>query len=137
MKIFKYPVIVHWGDTDPAKIVFYPNYFAWFDESTRLYFDSVGLDWDTLMVKYSTPGLPIVEANARFLAPSWFRDTIVIETTIGQWNEKTVRVDHKVINGDRTAVEGFETRVWTNPHPTDPKRFRAIPIPAEIKAAFE
>src|SRR6267378_3648872 len=24
MKTFRYNVIVHWGDTDPAKIVFYP-----------------------------------------------------------------------------------------------------------------
>lgn len=137
MKTFKYPVIVHWGDTDPAKIVFYPNYFAWFDESTRLFFDSVNLDWDTLMKTYKVPGLPIVEANARFLAPSWFRDVIVVESSIGLWNDKTFRVDHKVINGDKTAVEGYEMRVWSNPHPTDPRRFRATSIPAEIKAAFE
>ena len=38
-------------------------------------------------------------------------------------------------NGDKTAVEGYEVRVWSNPHPTDPRRFRATSIPAEIKAA--
>ena len=137
MKTYKHAVIVHWGNTDPAKIVFYPNYFAWFDESTRLLFDSAGLDWDTLMNTYDIIGLPIVEANARFLAPSWFRDTIVIETGIGQWNDKTFRVDHRVINGGRTAVEGYEPRVWAAARPDDPRRFRAMPIPPEIKSAFE
>ena len=68
--------------TDPAKIVFYPNYFAWFDESARMYFDSVGLDWDTLMQKYGIPGLPIVEAKANFLAPCVFRDEITIVTPV-------------------------------------------------------
>src|SRR5512139_1297408 len=56
MKTYRHNVIVHWGDTDPARIVFYPNYFAWFDESTRLFWDSVGLDWDTLGKKYGVIG---------------------------------------------------------------------------------
>ena len=124
-------------DTDPAKIVFYPNYFAWFDESARLYFDSVGLPWEKLMEKYGIPGLPIVEAKARFLAPCRFRDEIVIESEISKWNDKTFEISHAVLNRGLRAVEGYEIRVWTNRHPEDPSRFRAIPIPAEIKAAFE
>src|SRR6185295_11579207 len=52
VKTYRHNVSVHWGDTDPARIVFYPNYFEWFDQSTRLFFDSVGLDWDSLAKKY-------------------------------------------------------------------------------------
>jgi 4-hydroxybenzoyl-CoA thioesterase len=70
LKTYRHNVVVHWGDTDPAKIVFYPNYFAWFDQSTRLLFDSVGLDWDKLLRNYGVPGLPIVEAKAKFIAHS-------------------------------------------------------------------
>ena len=137
MKTYHHKVIVHWGDTDPAKIVFYPNYFAWFDESTRMFWDSVGLDWETLMAKYAIPGLPIVEANARFIAPCHFRDEIVIETSIGKWNDKTFQVNHAVLNKGVRSVEGYETRVWTMRRPEDPSRFKAVPIPPEIKAAFE
>src|SRR5258708_38595606 len=63
VKTYQHHVAVHWGDTDPARIVFYPNYFEWFDQSTRLFFDSVGLDWDLLGKKYGIMGLPIVEAK--------------------------------------------------------------------------
>lgn len=28
----EYRVKVHWGDTDAAGIVFYPNYYKWMDE---------------------------------------------------------------------------------------------------------
>jgi 4-hydroxybenzoyl-CoA thioesterase len=137
MKVYHHKVIVHWGDTDPAKIVFYPNYFAWFDESARMYFDSVGLDWDTLMAKYGISGLPIVEAKANFLAPCLFRDEITIETSIGKWNEKTFEMRHAVVNRGVRAVEGYEMRVWARPREDDPKRLKAFPIPPEIKAAFE
>ena len=137
MKTYRHNVTVHWGDTDPANIVFYPNYFAWFDESSRLYFDSVGLPWETLMEKYGIVGLPIVEAKARFLAPSVFRDEIVIESAIGKWNDKTFEISHAVLNRGLRAVEGYEIRAWTQRRPDDPTRLKAVPIPPEIKAAFD
>ena len=137
MKSYRHQVAVHWGDTDPAKIVFYPNYFSWFDESTRMLFDSVGLDWDTLLARYGVTGLPIVEANARFISPSRFRDQLTVESQIGKWNDKTLVVNHVIFNGSTRAVEGYEIRVWTMPREGDPARLKAAPIPAEIKAAFE
>jgi 4-hydroxybenzoyl-CoA thioesterase len=137
VKTFRYNVIVHWGDTDPAKIVFYPNYFIWFDESTRLFWDSVGLDWDSLGKRYGVLGLPIVEAQAKFVSPSRFRDEIVVESRITEWNDKTFKISHAVLNKGQRAVEGYEIRVWAVPRPEDPSRLKAMPIPPEVKAAFE
>jgi 4-hydroxybenzoyl-CoA thioesterase len=34
------------------------------------------------------------------------------------------------------GVEGFETRVWVGRDPADDKRIKAVPIPAEVVAAF-
>ena len=137
MKTYRHDVVVHWGDTDPAGIVFYPNYFEWFDQSTRLFWDSLGLDWDSLAKKYGIVGLPIIEAKARFITPSMFRDEIVVETHISKWNDKTFEVSHAVLNRGVRAVEGYEIRVWAQKRPDDPGRLKAVPIPEEIKAAFE
>ena len=137
MKKYQHDVIVHWGDTDPAKIVFYPNYFVWFDESTRLLWDSVGLNWNVLMDKYGVIGLPIVDAQARFLLPSRFRDEIVVETSIGKWSEKTFVMNHVIYNQGNKSAEGSETRVWALRHPEDPARLKAGAIPPEIIQAFE
>jgi 4-hydroxybenzoyl-CoA thioesterase len=137
MKTIRHPVNVHWGDTDPAKIVFYPNYFSWFDQSTRMLFESVGIDWDTLMARYGVPGLPIVEANGRFIAPCRFRDQLEVESRIGTWNDKTFVVQHTVWNGTLKCVEGHEVRVWSKPREDDPARLKAHSIPPEIRAAFD
>jgi 4-hydroxybenzoyl-CoA thioesterase len=137
MKTYRHDVVVHWGDTDPAGIVFYPNYFEWFDQSTRLFWDSLGLDWDSLAKKYGIVGLPIIEAKARFIAPSMFRDEIVVETHISKWNDKTFEVSHAVLNRGVRAVEGYEIRVWAQKRSDDPGRLKAVAIPEEIKAAFE
>src|SRR6266699_3165088 len=117
VKTYRHNVAVHWGDTDPARIVFYPNYFEWFDQSTRLFFDSVGLDWDSLGKKYGIMGLPIVEDKARFLAPCKFRDEIVIESHVDKWNDKTFEVCHSVLFCFFKQKTAYEIRVWAHRHP--------------------
>ena len=137
MKTYRHKVTVHWGDTDPAKIVFYPNYFVWFDQSALLLFDSVGLDWDTLMSRYGVSGVPIVEAKSRFIAPCRFRDEIVVESHVAKWSEKTFELSHTVLNGARRAVEGYEIRAWCKPDPDAPGGLKAFAIPPEVRAAFD
>jgi 4-hydroxybenzoyl-CoA thioesterase len=39
---------VDWGDCDPAGIVFYPRYFAWFDRAAHRFFEAKGLDHHTV-----------------------------------------------------------------------------------------
>lgn len=34
-----YTFKVRWGDTDPAKIVFFPNFYRWMDEATHEFFE--------------------------------------------------------------------------------------------------
>jgi len=135
-KVHHHQVVVQWGDTDPAKIVFYPHFFAWFDESTRGLFDSAGLDWDMLMDRYGIVGVPLVTASATFRRPAVFRDTLTIESSITRWNDTTFVVTHHILRATTLIAEGTETRVWATPHPDDPKRLRPTPIPPEIIAAF-
>ena len=37
---------VYWGDTDMAGIIFYPNYFKWFDIGWHHLFKKIGLPID-------------------------------------------------------------------------------------------
>jgi 4-hydroxybenzoyl-CoA thioesterase len=137
MKIYQHRIRVHWGHTDPARIVFYPNYFAWMDESAQLLFDSVGLGWNALKEKYGVPGLPLVEAKSRFVSPSRFGDEIIVESSVAKWNDKTVELSHRITNAGKVAVEGMEIRVWAAPHPEDPSRLKAVSIPEEVRKAFD
>ncbi len=137
MKTSRYPIRVHWGDTDPASIVYYPNYFRWFDQGTTALFESVGFDWDTLTAKFGVIGVPIVEAKSRFIAPCSFRDSIIVESSVSRWSSKTFQISHTILNHGKPAVEGYEMRVFAKPHPEDPGRIKASSIPAEFRRAFD
>jgi 4-hydroxybenzoyl-CoA thioesterase len=133
----RHPVTVHWGDTDPAAIVYYPNVFRWFDQGTTTLFESAGFDWETLTGSFDVVGVPIVEAQSRFVAPLRFRDRIIVESAITRWSAKAFHISHKILNREATAVEGYEVRVLARPHPDDPARITACPIPARFRKAFE
>ena len=48
-----YDVIIKWGDCDPAGIVFYPQFFAMFDEATGFLFQAAsGMTRTTLIRHY-------------------------------------------------------------------------------------
>ena len=128
---------ISWGHCDPAKIVFYPNYFIWFDQSAHHLFDKAGANMSDLMDQYGVVGLPIVDAHAEFIYPSKYGDEIEVTSWISEWSAKTLIVTHEIHNNGLLAVKGTEVRVWAKPHPDDPKRLQAQVIPDSIRASFD
>lgn len=128
-------IVVGWGDCDPSKIVFYPNYFSWFDAGTHLLFREAGLPIDTLEERYGFL-LPLTEASARFLRPSRYGQPIEIRTRIDEWQEKGFSVFHQGYRDGVLLLEGREVRVCGRRHPDDPERLQAVPVPKEFIAAF-
>jgi 4-hydroxybenzoyl-CoA thioesterase len=129
-------ILIEWGDCDPAGIVFYPRYFAWFDAATAALFAAAGLPIHKLFPDYGIAGMPMVDTRARFFEPARFGDEAHIESTIAEFRRSSFDVRHRLLRGDTLTVEGFETRVWTVWDPENLERLKAAPIPAEVIALF-
>jgi 4-hydroxybenzoyl-CoA thioesterase len=63
-------------------------------------------------------------------------DDLVLESHVAEWREKTFVVRHIMRRGDEVLLDGTELRAWVVKHPDDPRRFQALPIPEEIRAAL-
>ena len=129
-------VVVEFGHCDPAGIVFYPNYYRWFDAGTCHLFDAVGQSWKQLKARYGIIGVPLLEAHAKFLMSATFGETLQIESTIVEWGRKTFVVKHTVRRGASVLAEGSETRVFVATYPEDETRIKAVAVPEAVKAAF-
>jgi len=126
------PVTVEWEDCDPAGIVFYPKFFAFFDQSSWNLFYEVGLTWEVMKERFGAVGIPIVDAHAQFRYPCRFKDRLTVTSTITEWKTKTLKVTHTIHNGEHLAVTGYEVRIWGLPHPDDPRRLKSVPFPDEV-----
>ena len=128
---------IEWGDCDPAKIVYNPRFFDWFDNCTGGLFAAAGFHKAWLLEHTEFTGFPIVESRARFLKPSRFGDHIVIETQATDIRRSSFDIRHQLFNGGVLSVEAFETRVWTGRHPDDPEKLKSMPIPDDIAARLK
>lgn len=137
MLVNKRSIRIEWGDCDPLGIVYFPRYFEFFDACTNALFERVGLPKHEMLQKYSIAGIPLVESRARFLLPSSFDETVVVESNVTEWGKASFSVHHRLFKGDALAVEGFEKRVWVVHAPEEKSKIKSQPIPREIIERFE
>ena len=120
---------VEWGQCDPARIVFYPHYFAWFDTAFQHWLRCAGLSQAMLTERYGVVGTPILEANAKFLVASTDGDRLEAEARIEKFGPKRFRIDYRLSRDRQLLVEGFEIRAWVA---KVGDRLRSLPIPPEF-----
>jgi 4-hydroxybenzoyl-CoA thioesterase len=125
-------ILVEFGDCDPADIVFFANYFRWFDDCTAALFTAAGLPPRQLFKSYGVMGIPIVDARARFIAPSTHGDELEVESGVTEWRKSSFVITHKFFRDGELTLEGRETRVWAAAHPTESHRMKGVPLPAEV-----
>ena len=125
-------VRIEWGDADPARIVFYPNYFRWFDAAGHQLFESLGISHND-QLDGGRVGFPIVEAHAEFRRPGMYADHIEVRAEITEVGAKVFKVVYQVWREDVMLLEGYEKRVIAQPHPEDPKRIQAVPIEGVLR----
>jgi 4-hydroxybenzoyl-CoA thioesterase len=133
MLVNRMPIQVDFGDCDPAGIVFYANYFRWFDRCTNALFEAAGLPVSRMFKEYSIAGVPIVDTHARFFFPSRYGDQIEAESTIVEWKTSSFVIRHHFYRDGKLLLEGLETRVWAAFDGSDSNRLKGMPIPEEVK----
>lgn len=128
-------VDVHFGDCDPAGIVFFPNFSRWMDAASLKFFMDCGLPpWRELVKTRGIVGTPLLEINTKFIKAVTYGETITIATWIEEWREKVFVQMHRVTRGDDLICEGREVRAFVKRDADNPDRLRAIPVPDDIKA---
>jgi 4-hydroxybenzoyl-CoA thioesterase len=127
---------IAFSDCDPAQIVFFANYFKWFDTASREFFTACGIpSWRDTERSSGIIGTPLVDAQAKFLASATYGEDIEIESAVESWGNKSFVMRHVARRGDTVLVEGREVRVFAVKDPADPLRIKAIPIPEDIRSA--
>jgi 4-hydroxybenzoyl-CoA thioesterase len=129
--------VVEWGQCDPSGIVFNSRFFEMFDVSTWLLFEAaLGVKPHELAKAFDIVGLPLVDARANFLKPAKFGDVVAIASQVAEFRRSSFEIEHLLsINGE-LAVEGGETRVWAVRDKTNPEKFGAVAIPADVIVRF-
>lgn len=123
---------VIYGDTDAGQVVYYANYFRWFESGRREMFRSLHIDYNDLEKKGIIT--PVVEAHCNYLHPARYDDIVVIETRISEIKEKSVKFEHKVLRkkDKKLLAAGYTINVFV-----DKKRMKSVKIPNDIRKSLK
>lgn len=87
-------VRVLYSDTDAYGVVWHGAYVKWLEAGRVELSEMLGLPLETLEQQGVT--FPVVELNIRYKSPALFNERIVIETTIDELKNTSVKFAHRI-----------------------------------------
>src|SRR3954447_18779188 len=100
--VHRFPCQVHWGDCDPAGIIFYPTYFRWIDAASWTLFETAG--YGVKWMRDNHMAMPLVSAQCEFIAPAAQGDRCEVRSRIGRFGGKSFVVEHDVVRADGVTL---------------------------------
>jgi 4-hydroxybenzoyl-CoA thioesterase len=144
MKEFIYTQRVAFGDCDPARIVWFPNFFRWIDSASRHFFVGCGVPpWHETEKALGIIGTPLVDTHATFIKTASYGDELHIHTSIPEWRNKSFVQRHRVMrdNGQGAAPDLImhcdEVRIFAGRREGENNGVYSLPIPQEIRRLCE
>jgi len=128
---------VRWSDCDPAGIVFYPNYYAYFESAMMEFLQSRGASWMSLMRSQGVH-FPRVESHCTYMAPASYEDTVRVDLRLREAARKVLTIGFTIGRepGRERICEGHVKFAMAR-IPTDGERARALELPDEIRQLFD
>ena len=136
MKEIIYRVKVEFGDCDPARIVWFPNFFRWIDAASRNFFVECGVPpWHETERTLGVIGTPLVDTHAKFMKTASYGDLLEIHTSVAEWRGKSFVQRYRITRGGDAIMECDEVRIFAGLR--DGGGIRALPIPSGIRKLCE
>lgn len=116
---------VPYADTDQMGMVYYANYFVYFERGRTEWLRQKGTTYKDLEAKGML--LPVIECSCKYYAPARYDDLITIKTEISEVGPASIEFKYEIINNGNLLTAG-KTK-----HPLVNKDFRIIRMSEELK----
>jgi len=130
-------IAASWGHCDSAQIIYYPNYFDWFDQCFQALLTAAGLDQRALRERFGIVGTGAVNASGQFFSPVTYGDVLETVSFVESWSERSFTIYHRFEVDGRLAVEGREVRLWLVRTGSSEAEIEACPIPDAFRQLFD
>jgi YbgC/YbaW family acyl-CoA thioester hydrolase len=128
-------ITVHWGESDPFGLVYYPRIVAWFNETEHEFFRTIGFPIDQ-MIREDRTTFVMGEIHFRFIGPAAYGDRVATTITLAKISERTLHWTCKARNAMTGApvTEGRATRVYARIN--EDGTLNSAVIPARMRKAL-
>jgi acyl-CoA thioester hydrolase len=126
--VFEHKLRVRYAETDKMGVVYYANFFIYFEEARGAHLRSIGYSYSALEEKgYFTP---VKEAFCEYLSPAYYEDILTIKLKVEILREASFKYIYEVERGDKLVARGYTIHVLVN------KELKPVRIPDGLKRAL-
>ncbi|NCC24507.1 MAG: acyl-CoA thioesterase [Deltaproteobacteria bacterium] len=93
---------VSYGETDAMAVVYYGNYFHWFERARNRYIRERGMSYRDIESRGIF--LPVREAACRYFAPARYEDQVWVRAGISKWTKASMTFTYEITDHDRERV---------------------------------
>lgn len=131
MKTHEIKTRIRYQETDQMGIVYYANFFVYFEMGRTEYLRDLGLPYAELENEHIY--FPVTETYCRFRSPAQYDDVLIIQTWVSELKHATVQFSYKIIReGDNNLIaEGFTKLACLNIHR------KPTPVPEKLKKLLQ
>ena len=97
-------VRVRYAETDCMGVVYYANYFVWFEIGRTDWLRDTGQSYRTMEAEGVQ--LPVIEAHCEYRRAAKYDDELEIRTRAALLTPVRIRFDYETTRGDETLVTG-------------------------------
>jgi acyl-CoA thioester hydrolase len=109
--MFEAKLRVIYGDTDKMGVVYYANYFRYFELARSEYFRARGGSYRAL--EQEGFGLPVIQAHCDYRQPARYDDLLAVRTRITERRRTTLRFEYEIVRDgeDGTLAHGHTVHI--------------------------
>ncbi len=127
---------VRYAETDQMGIVYYANYFVWFELGRVELLRSLGLAYSRLESDHGCI-LPVVSARCRYRAPARYDDEILIETRPAMLRGSVIKFAYRLLRKDAGEAEPTLLAEGETVHVVCDDQLNRKPLPPKYIAALK
>ena len=101
-------VRVRYAETDQMGVVYYGNYFTWFEIGRIELCRQLGFEYKRMETEDDS-FIVVAEASCRYKKPARFDDVLTIRTRVTQTQRRTVRFGYEILNQANELIATGET----------------------------
>jgi acyl-CoA thioester hydrolase len=133
MPVSETRIRVRYAETDQMGIVYYANFFIWFEIGRVELLRQLGFHYKQMEIDDNCH-IPVVEANCRYKSPARYDDELLLETRILAIRRSVLKFGYRLLrpeNDGTTLLAEGETV-----HVTVDRSFRPVRLPQKYVAVL-
>jgi acyl-CoA thioester hydrolase len=111
MSVSRTKIRVRYAETDQMGVVYYANYFVWFEVARVELLRQLGFDYKQMEVVDGCH-IAVVDASCRYKAPARYDDEILLETSVTAMRRSVLKFAYRVL---RLQPAGLDTADGASP----------------------